>query len=202
MKKRKELSQSSRSSFVRLANCWANRSRIVCTPRCLSTLSGMESGCLTRVMAMRRRTLEIWTDCWSWRKLLSSRWLTCSCSCRSISCHSACHVRRRAKRRLTSNDGSSCAVVIINLSLPMQKAKHPLRFCVGSLVWGRFFCWFGRTFDQLRGLGSAALCCLFLLGSLFCERLQVTDQSQFCWRLAFRLILFRTDQTFRCLPLS
>src|SRR5579859_3825874 len=117
-------------------------------------------------------------------------------------CHSACHVRRSARWRLTSNDGSSSAVVIINLSLPMQEAKHTFRFCVGSLVWARFFCWSRCLFDRLCGLGSAALRCFFLLGSLFGECLEIADQSQFCWCLAFRLMFFGTDETLRRLPLG
>src|SRR6266853_768259 len=108
------------------------------TPRCLSTLSGMESGCLTRVISMRRRTLEICTDCCNSSKLLPSRGLTCSSSSRSMRCHSPCHVRRLARRRLTSNDGSSGVVVIIDLSLPMQEAENRLSFCIGSLVWDLF----------------------------------------------------------------
>ena len=115
MKKRKELSQRSRFSRVRPANCWANWERTARTPKCLNTLSGTASGSLTRVISMRRRTLEIWTDCCNCSRLLPSRWLTCSSNSWSMRCHSACHVRRLARRRLTSNDGSIGGVVIISL---------------------------------------------------------------------------------------
>src|SRR6266853_2317539 len=136
------------------------------TPRCLSTLSGMESGCLTRVISMRRRTLEICTDCCNSSKLLPSRGLTCSSSSRSMRCHSPCHVRRLGRRRLTSNDGSSGVVVIIDRSLPMQEAENTLSFCIGSLVWDLFCGLFWLLHGLSVELSTVTLRCFFLLCSL------------------------------------
>src|SRR5216684_5926463 len=104
-------------------------------------------------------------------------------------CHSACHVRKLARRRLTSNDGSSRVVVIIDLSLPVQEAEDTLSFRVGSLVWGLFCGLFWLLHMLSTGLSTVTLCCFFLLRSLFCECVEVTDKSQLCGCWAFGLAL-------------
>src|SRR6266536_1222749 len=107
-------------------------------------------------------------------------------------CHSACHVRRLARRLPTSSDASDGIVIIVDLSLSMQEAKDPLGLRVRSLAWGRFCSLSQRIFNRLCGPGSIALRCLFLLCPLLRERLQVTDQRQLCWRLAFSLMRLGT----------
>src|SRR5260221_6344659 len=166
------------------------------------TLSGMEKGWLTRVISMRRLILEIWTDCCNSSKLLPSRGLTCSSSSRSIRCHSACHMRRLARRRLTSNEGSSGVAVIIDLSLPVQEAEDTLCVRVRSLVWGWLCGLFWRLHAPRAGRHTVPLCCFFLLCPLSGKRLDVTDQRQICKRLADRLLLPRTGETLCYLPLG
>src|SRR5258708_26164438 len=143
----------------------------------------------------------MWIACCNCRKLLPSSALSCSSSWRSICCHSACHVHKSARRRLTSSDGSRAVMVIIDLSLPMEEAKHTFCLRICRPIWGLLFRLSRLLCDRACRSRAVSLCCLFLLGSLFGERLEFAHECQLCGRLAKLLVLSRSSQALCHIPL-